>query len=656
LIGTPVCDDIDRLAVKRKVPRPAAPIPAARRPGPSRPTASAAERLLALQQPAGAQPWQGSILDLQRAAGNSAIGSLLAVQRDPPATADAERQRIETALQSKDPGDVKAIKEVNRATESEKIELLSILAYQGWAGIRDEWKMEEIWRSFGDQVPRVMAANRPLWTQCMDKGADLDELPITKRLRTSFMTDVQSLAFQYLRLNRQYVQHEMSELGVDDAGPTPEQDEQLRLVQQTAAHVRDARARERELGQLVVGDQYMSPDDSFPFWFRKRFDPDSPPDRNLDKDEGDKERDWAKVKAVWDPIARFISTVANEHPSIYAAIAQSDSWSGGKDNVSPLAAEQDPAKARRLVAASLQEVLKNIDGAQVKIAGNDPDYRDLIPIHAHLVDGSASAPSGTDWKQDLNRWVIDHELHTYQVRQFWVRLGLQTIAAAAFVVVEFATAGTATFFIAAGAGLAATGTMAYTSIDKFLALEQAAKSTVKDDTRLVDQAQVTAAGVQAIEDATQFLALAMAVGIKMAAAPRAGGGKGAGKDGGGEGGGGEGGGGGRRSKKPYGPPTYNGEIDDLDHAGGDFKFGADHKVALETNANLIATRTAKPRADGTIPSQSLMNQLNRPRWKYLGEAPEARATLQSAIDGLPDGPYRPGEPTKADLLAKLKTL
>jgi hypothetical protein len=107
-------------------------------------------------------------------------------------------------------------------------------------------------------------------------------------------------------------------------------------------------------------------------------------------------------------------------------------------------------------------------------------------------------------------------------------------------VVEFATAGSATFFIAAGVGLAATGYQALTSIDQYLALDKAAKANVKDETALVDKAQVAAAGERAIQDAAQFLLMAATVGAKAASMI---GKKGPGE---GEGGGRGGGGGGKR--------------------------------------------------------------------------------------------------------------
>lgn len=454
------------------------------------------------------------ILLLQRAAGNAAVSGWLA-QREPATAAAPAQSAIDAAIASGDPAEVKRLADVGRATEEQKIKLLHILAYQSWAGIRDEWKMEEIWRSFQNDVPRVMVANRPLWDQCVKKGADLDKLPLSKSVAVHFMVDVQNTALAYLKKNREYVNKEMEDLGIGTAAPSAAQDERLRTVQQMASLVKEAQARDWELRSVKVGDEYKMPEDAIPFWMSKEFDPESPPDRNLDKDDGDRLRDWKKVKEVWDPVANFVTTVSNQYPSIYATVAQSERWVGGDDKVAALADEKDPEKARALIGASLKLVLKNIADSEVKIPGNKPDYRDLLPIHAQLFDGTAASPSGTDWSLEFNHWVVDKDREDYKTRQWWTELGYNTAAAAAFVVVELATFGSATFFIAAGVGLAATGIKAASSLDQYLTLKTAAESTVKDQTSLVDKATVAEAGKKAIEDAVKFLAMVGAVGLKV---------------------------------------------------------------------------------------------------------------------------------------------
>jgi hypothetical protein len=366
----------------------------------------------------------------------------------------------------------------------------------------------------------IAAKQITLWQHCLDVGAELGKLASVKNAQTAFMTDVQGMALGYLAKNRDYVTEELKGLGDDGATPSPDKDDKLKEVQKMAALVRNAQAKEREFHSVIVGDEFMMPQDSIPFWFRKTFDPDKPPDRNLDKDESAKDRDWAKVRDLWKPVADFIKTAANRYPAIYAAIGQSDSYAGGEDKVGQIA-ETDPTKARKIIGTSLRVVLNDINQSERKILDNDPDYRDLVPIQAQLLNKTAIGPSGIDWSDAFYEAVARNDLANYKTRQFWVRLGLSAAASAAFVVVEFATAGTATFFIAAGVGLAASGYQAFSSLDRYMALDRVAKTNVKDETALIDKATLDVAGEQAVQDAASFLASAASVGVKLATIPKA---------------------------------------------------------------------------------------------------------------------------------------
>ncbi len=395
------------------------------------------------------------------------------------------------------------------------MKLIRILAYQGWVGPRDEYKIEEIWGSFGEQVPDIATKEIVLWQHCIDVGAELNKLSAVKKAQRAFMSDVQHLALGYLDKNQAYVEADMKSLGVGEPA-SAEADKKLAEVQEMARLVRAARAREKELRGLAVGDTLDIPDDGLPHWRALRFDPDEQPDRNLDDDAADKLRDWNKVQAVWKPVADTITTTANKYPSIYATIAQTEP--GAEIDKTSMLAVATPAAARVLIGESLRTVLDNIAKARPKIAGNDPDYRDMLPLHGALFRGSGAA-SGTDWTQPFYRQVAKNDLADYETRQFWVRLGLTTAAAAAFVVAEFATAGTATFFLAAGVGLAASGFQAYSSIDRYMALDAASKATAKDDLAVVDHATVLAAQQQAVQDAAAFIQSAITVGVRVATMP-----------------------------------------------------------------------------------------------------------------------------------------
>src|ERR1043165_7105707 len=93
-----------------------------------------------------------------------------------PSGEKTEREKIRAALKSKDPSDVKAIEDVNQATEREKLELIAILLDQFWVGPRDERKLEKLWSSFGDQLPRMMTMAPRLWAESIERGAELEEI------------------------------------------------------------------------------------------------------------------------------------------------------------------------------------------------------------------------------------------------------------------------------------------------------------------------------------------------------------------------------------------------------------------------------------------------------------------------------------------------
>lgn len=428
----------------------------------------------------------------------------------------SEREKIDAALKSGDPGDAKLIDDVSRATEDEKLRLIRILAYQGWVGPRDESMIEDIWGSFGDGTVALAGKELVLWQHCLSVGAELEKLPAVRKVQKAFLTDVQSLAVSYLAKNRAFIEAELSSLGIG-APNTVETDRKLAEVQGMAQLVHSARTAVKQLRGLVVGDQFFMPDDGIPFWFRMQFDPDHPPDRNLDGSESEKLRDWSAVRQLWAPLAALITNTANKYPSIYATLAQTEP--GDIFDKTSVLAISTPSAARVLVGESLRSVIAGIDKATPKILGNDPDYRDLVPLHALLFNGSEKPVSGMDWGAPFYQMVARSDVSAHESQKFWIRLGLTSAAAAAFVVAEFATAGTATFFLAAGVGLAASGYQAYSSIDRYMALDAAAKATVKDDLALVDNATVVAAGRQAVEDATTFIQGAALVGVKLATVP-----------------------------------------------------------------------------------------------------------------------------------------
>jgi hypothetical protein len=449
----------------------------------------------------------------------------------PPVATGPERELVETALKSKDPGDVKAITNVFAASEDERLELIRILNDQGWVGIRDEWKLEELWKSFGDRLTTVAGAHLPLWEKSVAGGADVDKLPQAEKIKIDFMNDVRLLALDYLKKNREYIRLEQENIGIGSKAPTGEQNNQLKNVQDAAQHIENARAKQRELRKIQVG-YLMSdmdadgtvklPAGEMPVTFPTTFYPDRPTIRNLDDSSTNAQRDWNKVNAIWEPIEHGIRATVNVYPSLYAALQQSESHfsrpedvTGADDKVGGIANAASPEAARDKINEVLKATLDAIAHAESKIPGNDPDYRDFVPLHGQLLSGTApSLASSRVWRNDFNKWVVMHDLEGYKVREFWERLGLKTAAMGIIAITEVGTAGAATFLWAA-VGLTATGVSFASNLDNYMQLQNASKTNVNDDTTIVDKATVTGALGKAVEDAANFLTILANVGLKL---------------------------------------------------------------------------------------------------------------------------------------------
>lgn len=143
------------------------------------------------------------------------------------------------------------------ASEAHKLELLGLLANQGWAGNEDEGLMETIWSSFDDPAA-VADQNMPLWRLCVARGADLQELRAVRAARTQFEQDVKALVHHHLAANRRYVGQEMERLGIAETGqPQPalgeEQRAEVEELQRLAAEVSRAQQVRDDLQHLTVG-------------------------------------------------------------------------------------------------------------------------------------------------------------------------------------------------------------------------------------------------------------------------------------------------------------------------------------------------------------------------------------------------------------------
>lgn len=489
------------------------------------------------------------MLHLQQSAGNSAVLALLsgdvAVQRcgpiphdicpcndDGPDDTGGDHRHPAVQRQSKAPatpavppsaldeGQIKAIQDFSGYSESDRLGFIIRLHQERWVGPGDEAALERIWGSFGEDLPRVASANIKLFKDSIDYGAELDKLPQVQRTRTQFEQDVKGTAARFLVDNRAYVTAQLEQLGLAPGAPGgSEQDvaqrreDALADIKRDAETVTRAQDAQRQLLTMQIGWETINVPDDLPSMrnveIAAMFDPKGPQPTLRRGVEDESMPTWDQVNDQYVRIAALIAGVTNNNPAVYAAMRDD-----GLQNLTG----NDPQAALQAVGTTLRKVLTDIDGTGPKITSGDLDYRDLVPIHQQLFAGMTRGPSQTDWSKPFSQTVAKQVLEDHEASEFWIALGLGTLAAAAFIVAELATFGSATFFIAAGVGLGAGAIQAGRSWEQYFDMAQAAKANVRDDTSVLSQGQASGALLSAVVD-TAFLFLdAYQVGAKGAKA------------------------------------------------------------------------------------------------------------------------------------------
>jgi A nuclease family of the HNH/ENDO VII superfamily with conserved AHH len=415
------------------------------------------------------------------------------------------------------------------SSENEGLARIRELLAQRWVGPFNEAEIERIWGSFGPRVLDIAERNRALWDQCIERGAELDELPAVRAVQATFRADVQARAREVLRRNEATVRAELMALGITDDGviypagsliPEDTQADYLAELQERAGDLVAARRALAALRNVPVGFRVVAGKHMIR-WVPATFEPTQPPPFGpssrsvLEHARGGYQmRAWDEVMQHHQRLAQVIALLSGDSPALYATVASEDD-----DRLADMATGS-PTAGRQAMAASLSELLANIRATIPKI-GTDLDDRDLVPLHERLFAGEPGA-SGTNWSQPMHQWAARAMLAEHEQSEFWLTLGLGTLAAAAFVVAELATFGTATFFLAAGVGVGAGGALAGRGWEQWGDLDTAAGAGANDDRQIVTQGQADAAFTGAVIDsAFAFLDLIPAARIaRVAATPR----------------------------------------------------------------------------------------------------------------------------------------
>lgn len=403
------------------------------------------------------------------------------------------RQKIDDALTSKDSDDIDDIDNFGEATEQERLSLIRIIHNNDWIGPTDEGNLEKIWRSFVD-LPKVASANIDLFKKSVEYGAELEKFEVVKNARHYFAYDVTDLARKYLKLNRAYTEEELESLGLAKSEKSTQEDkaEAMAELKIAAGLVKKAQEGQAIMKGMRIAGKHVK------IYGGGRgiggvapavFDPESAP--SIDQREAGEENTptWAETKKQYDRLTNVILGLSNRYPAIYALV---------RDEKIAEFANSDSSKALSIVSDSLHSVIKYIDLSGEKIDSGDISYYDLVPIHTQLFEGSKEGFSKIKWNEEFYKWAAESDIAEHESKEFWIQLGLTTLAAAAFIVAELATFGTATFAIAAGIGIGiGVGQAAY-SWERYRDLAAASKANVTDETALVSQGQASAALVEAV--------------------------------------------------------------------------------------------------------------------------------------------------------------
>ena len=396
-----------------------------------------------------------------------------------------------------------------------------------WVGPLDEYDLEAKWASFGNALPDMAQQYFHLWTQSINRGAELEDLAGVNTIKTRFGNDVKAKALGYMQQNRILVEQELRNFGVDPAGgmygasatATPQiaGDEEARAhtvqLREVARIVKQAQMAQSMLRNIEVGYTF-SPEaapgllsfaigdydpqeharDLVARSGRRHlmptgFSPYGPPAHPPFGDERPAMTPHTVVQKHYDDVTGIIEGFSSQYPSIYAVIQEGD--------IDELIESPTPRDARQLIIDGLNETLVNMNNAEGMISSGDLDYHDLQPIIQQLRTGE-SASSGTNWSESFPAWCVDQDMEGHRSREFWITLGLSTLAAAGFIFMNMATFGTATFFVAATVGVGASAALTARSWEHFDDLSTAAGAEISSETQLVRSGQATFALVTAI--------------------------------------------------------------------------------------------------------------------------------------------------------------
>lgn len=464
---------------------------------------------------------QQTALKINRTHGNQHLQRLLAkpttsIQRE-EGVSDAEHaMTIDEIIEYNDSDNVNwaNMAVILAAPADKRIKCIELVLTNTWVGPDDESLLEQIWDSMGAEG---ISKNIALFKKSVDRGVEIANIGILSKWPEYFGQDTKSIADGYLDANSRLVIREMIDLGIPvreeepNEEMTPDREEYLKEIQVAAAIVQDAIQAQKILEGVQVG--WFRTADIYDEQIKMSGDPiemrslgiakmvapqymahyykGGPPPVPASGNENPPIQSYEVVDKHWQTCKSIIEGYNKRYPGLYTLAVE--------DRLEELVKKDDPKQMQSMMGEALRTLVMNIIKSQMMVASGDLDYQELHPIHSQL-KGGLKGPSGTNWSSEIGKVVIEQEIKGYEDKEFWVSMGLATLGAAAFVVAELASFGTATFWLAAAAGVGASATQAGMSIEKYDDLATAQKAAVTEDTKLVADGQVSAAALAAVLD------------------------------------------------------------------------------------------------------------------------------------------------------------
>jgi hypothetical protein len=489
------------------------------------------------------------VLRWQRFVGNQAVGRMLdaesAVQRWPWSPAPARTPAdLVTAGAGGDTDAIVEITDFSAANDLQRLQMVDHLTNKLWVGGQSEQALARIWNSFGDRLPTVASseANLQRWSKSRARFPGLvAAVPLANRITESFASDVRSVAHRALVDNLAFLDTESQRLQLQPGAPaTAESNSAVNVLQVAATSVAKLRVAQDLARQSWVGwrevIRFEEDDLTNPGHYQRvKFEPGSraplPSIPGGGRDFYDDERQtWqstysgyerlsaeqAEIRSFAEVQSRYVESDVllghyfSAYPTLFV-LAQ-----GGTDEVAGFGSAENPAEARRRLAARFEAVRGHIRNATTKLDSGELSPLDLTLIHDRLRSHQSPAASGTDWATAFANRLVEDQVRSHSIDRALRALLLQQVSALAAMLAPFTEGASMVALLAVGAGAA--GANLALDFNHYQGLLDAQQSATSPDRAMVSAQAVDDAQMAVQADMLAFTLAALALGGAVAGA------------------------------------------------------------------------------------------------------------------------------------------